>query len=65
MSSDEDVTDASYSVDLEFAKEFEKGQALIHLETGDGAGVDEELKLFSGVNRDADNSDNTVYVTEA
>jgi hypothetical protein len=64
-SKNEDVTDASYSVDLEFGKEFEQGQAFIHLETGDGAGVDEELKLFSNVNRDADDSDNAVFVTEA
>ncbi len=65
LSRNEDVTDASYSVDLEFGKEFEQGQAFIHLETGDGAGVDEELKLFSSVNRDADDSDNAVSVTEA
>ena len=61
----EDVTDASYSVDLEFGKEFEQGEAFVHLEAGDGAGVDEELKLFSSVNRDADDSDNAVAVTEA
>ncbi len=65
LSRNEDVTDASYSVDLEFGKEFEQGQAFIHLETGDGAGVDDELKLFSSVNRDADDSDNAVSVTEA
>ncbi|NTV28757.1 MAG: carbohydrate porin [Candidatus Omnitrophica bacterium] len=65
LSKNEDVTDASYSVDLEFGKEFEQGHAFIHLETGDGAGVDDELKLFSSVNRDADDSDNAVSVTEA
>ncbi|MFH0754111.1 MAG: carbohydrate porin, partial [Candidatus Omnitrophota bacterium] len=65
LSKNEDVTDASYSVDLEFGKEFEQGQAFIHLETGDGAGVDRKLKLFSAVNRDADDSDNAVSVTEA
>lgn len=65
LSKNEDVTDASYSVDLEFGKEFEQGQAFIHLETGDGAGVDDDLKLFSNVNRDADDSNNAVSVTEA
>lgn len=65
LSAKEDVTDGAYSVDLEFGKEFEQGEAFVHLETGDGAGVDEELKLFSAVNRDADDSDNAAAVTEA
>lgn len=65
LSKNEDVTDASYSVDLEFGKEFEQGQAFVHLETGDGSGVDRKLKLFSAVNRDVDDSDNAVSVTEA
>jgi len=61
----EDVTDASYSVDLEFEKEFEDyGKAFIHLEAGGGAGVEDELKVFSNVNRDADNDEN-VRLTEA
>lgn len=61
----EDVTDGSYSVDLEFEKEFDDwGLAFVHLETGDGAGVEDELELFSNVNRDADDSNNTVNVTE-
>ena len=59
------VTDASYSVDLEVEKEFEDyGKAFVHLETGDGAGVEDELKVFSSVNRDADDSDSSVSVTE-
>ena len=62
----EDVTDASYSVDLEFEKEFEDyGLAFLQLETGNGAGVDDELQVFSNVNQDADNSDNSVSVTKA
>ena len=62
----EDVTDASYSIDLEFEKKFDDyGMAFIHLETGDGAGVEDELQVFSSVNRDADDSDNSVSVTEA
>jgi len=34
------------------------------LETGDGAGVEDELKTFSNVNYDADDSDNQIQVTE-
>jgi len=61
----EDVTDVSYSIDLEFEKQFDDyGMAFIHLETGDGAGVEDELQVFSNVNRDADDSDNGVSVTE-
>ncbi len=63
---DKDVTDVSYSVDLEFEKEFgDFGLGFIHLETGDGAGVEDELQVFSNVNRDADDSDNGISVTEA
>lgn len=62
----EDVADASYSIDVEFEKEFnDYGMAFLHLETGDGAGVEDELQVFSSVNRDADDSDNSVSVTEA
>lgn len=60
----EDVADGSYSIDLEFEKEFnDYGKALIHLEAGGGAGVEDELKVFSNVNRDADNDEN-VRLTE-
>lgn len=62
----EEVMDGSYSVDLEIEKGFEDyGMAFLHLETGDGAGVEDELQVFSNVNRDADDSDNAVSVTEA
>lgn len=63
----EDVTDITYSIDLEIEKEFEgSGMAFIHLEGGAGGGLDgDELDLFSGVNRDAGNSSNSVQVTEA
>lgn len=64
-SDSQSATDASYSVDVEIEKEFDDyGLAFIHLETGDGAGVEGELEVFSNVNRDADDSDNTVDVTE-
>ena len=62
----EDVADASYSIDVEFEKAFDAyGMAFLHLETGDGAGVEDDLRVFSSVNRDADDSDNSVSVTEA
>ena len=62
----EDVTDASYSIDLEFEKEFENyGKAFLHVETGDGPGVEDELRVFSNANRDADDSDSSMSVTEA
>lgn len=62
----EDIGDASYSVDIEFEKNFDEyGAAFLHLETGDGAGVEDELKVFSNVNRDADDSDSGVSLTEA
>ena len=62
----EDVTDASYSIGLGIEKEFEDyGMAFIGLETGDGAGVEDELQVFSNVNRDADDSDNSIALTEA
>lgn len=61
----EDSSNASYSVDLEFEKSFEDcGMAFLHLETGDGVGGGNDLKVFSGLNRDADDSDSSVSVTE-
>ena len=61
---EENATDASYSIDLEFEKEFDDyGKAFIHLEAGGGLGVEDELKVFSNVNRDADNDEN-VRLTE-
>lgn len=55
----EDSGDASYSIGLTFEKEFEDyGKAVINLEAGGGAGVEDELKLFSNVNADADNDEN-------
>lgn len=61
----EDVTDASYSIDLEFEKEFKEidGKAFMHLETGQGVGVEDELTVFSNVNKDA-NNDQSVKIAE-
>ncbi len=58
-------TDASYSADITFGKEFKEvgGKAFLHLESGQGAGLEDDLTLYSNVNRDADN-DNNVRLTE-
>ena len=61
----EDVGDASYSVDLELSKEFDDyGKALILFEAGEGAGVEDELKVFSNVNFDATGGDSNLGVVE-
>ena len=61
----EDATDAPYSFDLEFDKKLEDyGTVFTHLETGDGVGVDNDLKVFSNVNRDSDDCDNIISLTE-
>ena len=59
-------TDASYSTDITIGKEFEDfgGKAFLHLENGQGAGLEDNLTLYSNVNRDADDDVN-VRVTEA
>lgn len=63
---DNDITDASYSIDIEIEKEFDDwGKAFLHLEGGDGAGLDgDEITTFSGVNRDAMDSNNHVEISE-
>ena len=54
-----DTTDASYSADLELEKEFsDYGKAYFHFEAGDGNGVNDDLKVFSGVNADATGQEN-------
>jgi len=61
----EDVTDGSYSIDLFVKKDFDDyGKALIHIEPGDGQGVEDELQVFSNVNRDSNDTDNSGLVTE-
>ena len=60
-----DQTDGSYSLDLEIEKEFNDwGLAFLHLETGDGAGVDRNYSMFSQLNRDADDSGDLLTLTE-
>ncbi|MDD4899419.1 MAG: carbohydrate porin [Candidatus Omnitrophica bacterium] len=58
-------TDGSYSADITLAKEFKEfdSRAFLHLEGGQGDGVEDDLILYSNVNRDADNHEN-VRVTE-
>ncbi|TRZ95588.1 hypothetical protein D4R78_02900 [bacterium] len=58
-------TDGSYSADITLAKEFKEvdGRAFLHLEGGQGAGLEDNLTLYSNVNRDADDHEN-VRVTE-
>ena len=61
----EDRTDASYSADIAIGKEFKEigARAFAHLEAGQGDGLEDDLTLYSNVNRDADN-DNNVRLTE-
>lgn len=61
----EDVTDGSYSADISFEKKFEDcATAYISLHSGDGAGVTDDLKLFSNVNADASDDDGSVSINE-
>ncbi|MFH1857880.1 MAG: carbohydrate porin [Candidatus Omnitrophota bacterium] len=57
--------DASYTMDLTIGKTFEEasGKAFLHLEAGQGDGLEENLTLYSNVNRDADN-DTRVRLSE-
>lgn len=60
-----DRTDASYSADITIGKEFEgvDGKAFLHLESGQGQTLEDDLVLYSNVNRDADD-ENQVHLTE-
>jgi high affinity Mn2+ porin len=59
-------TDVSFSEDVTIEKAFKDIDAsvCIHLESGQGAGLEDNLTLYSNVNRDADN-DNNFRLTEA
>jgi len=62
----EDVTDGSYSADIGFEKKFQDcATAYISLHSGDGAGLTDDLKLFSNVNADASDCDGNVFLNEA
>ncbi|MFA5090813.1 MAG: carbohydrate porin [Candidatus Omnitrophota bacterium] len=62
----ESCTDGSYSADITLGKEFKEvgGKAFLHLEAGQGAGLEDNLVLYSNVNRDAGDSSARVEVTE-
>lgn len=62
----ESRTDGSYSADITLGKEFKEvgGRAFLHLEAGQGAGLENNLTLYSNVNRDAGDSSAHVDVTE-
>jgi hypothetical protein len=62
----EKPNDVTYSVDIFLQKEIAAihGKTLMHLEGGQGKGVDNKLLLFNKVNRDAD-EDNDVHISEA
>ncbi len=74
----EDVTDGSYSVDLELEVDLNRyGRAFLHLEAGEGEGVGRRLSgfvckkhgeakpIFTGVNADALGGDGTLTIAEA
>jgi len=58
-------TDGSYSADITLAKEFKEvnSRAFLHLEGGQGQGLEDNLTLYSNVNRDVDDEEN-VHLTE-
>ena len=61
-----DVTDGSYSADLEFEADFKRwGTGYIHLEAGGGEGITDEVPALTGVNADAGDSQDEVDVSEA
>jgi len=56
---DEDVTDGSFSVDLEIEKEIsDYGKVYLYFEGGKGEGVVDELQVFSNVNANAVGDEN-------
>ncbi len=59
-------TDGSYSADITLGKEFKEvgGKAFLHLEAGQGSGFEDNLTLYSNVNRDAGDSEAKVELTE-
>lgn len=57
--------DACWSSDIYIQKEFDDwGLVLMHLEPGQGAGLEPELNVFSNVNRDVNDTDSIVPITE-
>ncbi len=57
--------DAAWSSDIFIRKAFDDwGLALIHLEPGQGQGAENELSLYSNVNRDQNDTNSNVPITE-
>ncbi|MDD2688957.1 MAG: carbohydrate porin [Candidatus Omnitrophica bacterium] len=58
-------TDGAFSADITLAKEFKEfnSRAFLHLESGQGQGLEDNLMLYSNVNRDADDEDD-MRITE-
>ena len=57
--------DASWSADIFIEKIFDDwGLALMHLEPGQSNGVEDALSLYSNVNRDINNTDANIPITE-
>lgn len=57
--------DAAWSSDIFITKKFDDwGLALVHLEPGQGQGAENELSLYSNVNRDQNPTDGNVPMTE-
>jgi carbohydrate-selective porin OprB len=56
---------AAWSADIYIRKAFDDwGLALLHLEPGQGAGAENKLSLYSNVNRDQNDTDANVPITE-
>lgn len=60
------AADPSFSMDFVLNKDFADvdGRGFLHLEAGKGSGVEEDITAYSNVNRDADNVDSFVKLTE-
>jgi len=57
--------DAAWSADIYIRKAFDDwGLALLHLEPGQGVGAENELSLYSNVNRDQNDTNANVPITE-
>ncbi len=65
LSKKEDVIDGTISTDITFDKEFgDYGEGFVYVTAGQGAGLEDNLKVFNNVNYDADNDQN-VRLAEA
>ena len=62
---EDSIFDASWTTDVEVEKVFSHwGLAFLHLEAGQGDGIEPELSVFSNVNRDAFSSTARIEATE-